>query len=213
MARILLISGYRNQTNLALKGMIGLEAMAQMSELIGEAADAKNYSSIAYDYIDQWMELGTNKEDDPPHTVLTYNDMSTHGKPLSYKLQTNKLTTFLPGLLYNLYNDRFLGLDLVPEEIYTQQSEFYPTQANKYGVPLDTRHAWTKGDWEMFAAAVASDETRDMFIQLLAKWVEETPTSRPFTDLYETDNGNRPNAIYFMARPVMGGMFALLALP
>jgi hypothetical protein len=184
-----------NQTNLALKGMIGLEAMAKMSGLIGEDADSKNFSSIAHDYIDQWMDLGTNKEADPPHTVLTYNNRSTH------------------GLLYNLYNDRFLGLDLVPEEIYTQQSEFYPTQAGKYGVPLDTRHLWTKGDWEIFAAAVASKETRDMFIQLLAKWVEETPTSRPFTDLYETDSGNAPGGIYFMARPVMGGMFALLALP
>lgn len=72
--------GDRNQTNLALKGMIGLEAMAEMSRLIGEDADAKNYSSIAHDYIEQWMELGTNKEADPPHTVLTYNNRSTHGK-------------------------------------------------------------------------------------------------------------------------------------
>lgn len=52
-----------------------------------------------------------------------------------------------------------------------------------------------------------------MFIQMLAKWVEETPTSRPFTDLYEADTGKNPSGIYFMARPVMGGMFALLALP
>jgi len=51
-----------------------------------------------------------------------------------------------------------------------------------------------------------------MFISKLATWVSETSTSRPFTDLYETSDGRHPDGIYFMARPVMGGMFALLAL-
>lgn len=45
------------------------------------------------------------------------------------------------------------------------------------------------GDWELFAAAVASASTRDMFIQLLAKWINQTPTSRPLTDLYDTVTG------------------------
>lgn len=49
------------------------------------------------------------------------------------------------GLLYNLYADRQLGLDLVPEWVYDMQSTFYPTAENKYGVPLDTRHTYTKG--------------------------------------------------------------------
>ncbi|KAH8702746.1 hypothetical protein GQ44DRAFT_753405, partial [Phaeosphaeriaceae sp. PMI808] len=51
-----------------------------------------------------------------------------------------------------------------------------------------------------------------MFIDDLANWVRETPTKLPFTDLYETDTGRHPNGIEFKARPVMGGMFALLLL-
>jgi len=38
-------------------------------------------------------------------------------------------------------------------------------------------------------------------------------TDRPFTDLYETEgDGGFPNGVYFMARPVVGGHFAFLAL-
>ncbi len=38
-------------------------------------------------------------------------------------------------------------------------------------------------------------------------------TDRPFTDLYETEGrGEFPNGLYFMARPVVGGHFAFLAL-
>ena len=93
------------------------------------------------------------------------------------------------------------------------QSNFYPTVASKYGVMLDTRHSWTKSDWEMFAAAVASESTRDMFISKLARWVGETSTDRAMTDLYDAVTGGYPaGGPNFVARPVMGGMFALLAL-
>jgi hypothetical protein len=34
---------------------------------------------------------------------------------------------------------------LVPQSVYDMQSAFYPTQLEKYGVPLDTRHSYTKG--------------------------------------------------------------------
>ncbi|KAH7083921.1 hypothetical protein FB567DRAFT_446886 [Paraphoma chrysanthemicola] len=184
-----------NQTNLALKGIIGLEAMSQMSKLINETSDSQNYTNIAHDYIKKWVDLGINKSDNPKHAVLNYNNASTH------------------GLLYNLYNDRLLDLKLVPQEVYDIQSAFYPTVKQKYGVPLDTRHPfYTKSDWEIFCAAIANDTTQKMFIDDLATWVNETPTTKPFTDLYETDDGTQPPGIDFKARPVMGGMFALLLL-
>jgi len=184
-----------NQTNLALKGIIGLEATAQIASRIGETSDAKNYSNIAHDYITKWQDLGINKADNPSHTILTYNNASTH------------------GLLYNLYNDRLVNTNLVPQSVYDMQSAFYPSVKDKYGVPLDTRNRyWTKGDWEIFCAAVASDETRDMFIGDYARWVSETPVSTPFTDLYNTNDGTHVAGIEFRARPVQGGMFALLVL-
>lgn len=54
-------------------------------------------------------------------------------------------TTSCTGLLYNLFADAQLGLNLVPQSVYDMQSNFYPTVENTYGVPLDTRHTYTKG--------------------------------------------------------------------
>ncbi|KAJ4990839.1 glutaminase [Stagonosporopsis vannaccii] len=181
-----------NQTNLALKGIIGIEAMSQLALLIGETADAETYTTIAHDYISRWQTLARDPTASPSHTMLNYANASSW------------------GLLYNLFADRLLSTHLVPQEVYDMQSAFYPTVRESYGVPLDTRHEYlTKADWEMFSAAVAADKTRDMFVRGLARWVNETRTSRPWTDLYHTGNGGFPGA-EFKARPVVGGVFALL---
>ncbi|RFU32728.1 hypothetical protein B7463_g3595, partial [Scytalidium lignicola] len=184
-----------NQTNLALKGIIAIEAMATIANLTGNSADAENYTSIAHDYISQWQTLGVAQGANPPHTTLGYGLNNTH------------------GLLYNLYADTELNLGLVPQSVYDMQSAFYPTVEDKYGVPLDTRHNYTKSDWQMFTAAIASTSTRDMFINDLAQWINETPTNGADTDLFDAQTGDWPTgAGQFMARPVVGGHFALLAL-
>ncbi|KAH8596626.1 glutaminase GtaA [Bisporella sp. PMI_857] len=185
-----------NQTNLALKGMIGIEAFAHIARAIGNTVDADNYTAIAHDYIDKWQVLGVAHDDSPPHTTLSYGKNDTH------------------GLLYNLYGDRLLDLNLVPQSVYDMQSAFYKTIAYDFGVPLDTRHNWTKSDWEMFTAAIANDDTKTLFIQRLARFVRDTPTALPFTDLYDAPSGGWPIGMgQFRARPVAGGHFALLALP
>lgn len=185
-----------NQTNLAIKGIIGLRAMADISDISGHADDASNYLDIATSYINQWQDLGINRAADPPHTTLSYGDGDSH------------------GLLYNLYANSLLGFgyDFVPKEVYDMQSAFYPTAALEYCVPLDTRHTYSKTDWQLWAAAIADDETRDDFISRIANWINITPTHRAFTDLYDCVTGNYPPGIEFTARPVQGGLFSILAL-
>lgn len=117
-----------NQTNLALKGIIGIEAMASIADLTGNTADAANFTNIAQSYISEWGRLGIATDAKPPHTTLSYGQNDTH------------------GILYNLYSDRLLGLDLVPQRIYDMQSKFYATIEQTYGIPLDTRHFYTKSD-------------------------------------------------------------------
>lgn len=92
------------------------------------------------------------------------------------------------------------------------QSDFYPTVALEYGVPLDTRHNYTKGDWELFVAAIAEQDTQELFTRDIANWINTTPTSQALTDLYDTISGDFPDT-KFVARPVVGGFFSLLALP
>lgn len=180
-----------NQTNLALKGIISLKAMGEIGTLTGNNL---TYGDTADSYLPQWVGFGLNNASDPPHTMLDYNDPDSH------------------GILYNLYADKLLSLNFVYDYIYTIQSNFYPTVADTYGVPLDTRHDWVKSDWEMFAGAIASESTRDLLIDLEVKWINETPMTTPFGDLLDGETGGYTGAD-FTARPVVGGMFALLALP
>ena len=58
----------------------------------------------------------------------------------------------------------------VPENIYTLQSEWYPQVIQRYGLPLDNHHLYTKSDWEIFAAAVSSDKTRELILDKMALW-------------------------------------------
>lgn len=100
----------------------------------------------------------------------------------------------------------------VPRHIYQKQSNWYHYVRQKYGLPLDSRHLYTKTDWEFFSMAVASEQVRSEILESVARWVNETETDRPFTDLHETEGGGGYPGIFFIARPVIGGHFAFLAL-
>lgn len=206
-----------NNTNLALKGIIGIKAMSEISELMGETEDAAYYSKIADEYIVKWEGYG----------------MARNGKyaKLAYTWEGSWTT------LYNLYADSLLCFHLpasnepaisripqkpissasspkktfVPERIYKTQSDWYHNVRQRYGLPLDSRHLYTKSDWEFFAAAVTSRSVREEIVESVAVWLNETPTDKPFTDLYDTETGDFPG-ISFFARPVVGGHFSFLAL-
>ena len=59
--------------------MIGIEAMAVISNLTGHTQEAQNYTGIANNYISQWLTLGIASNDNPPHTTLAYGQGNTHG--------------------------------------------------------------------------------------------------------------------------------------
>jgi hypothetical protein len=63
----------------------------------------------------------------------------------------------------------------------------------------------------MWVAAISSASTKTMFISKLATWIATTPTDRAFSDLQNTDTSDFWSGP-FIARPVVGGHFALLAL-
>jgi hypothetical protein len=236
-----------NQTNLALKGIVGIRAMADISDLVG-SGEGPRYRAIAEEYIEKWQEYGISRD-------------GTHAK-LAYTWYGSWTT------LYNLYADSLLCFHVtedeeqdrrsgrlgqkpigspdggasgkkgpfIPDRVYQIQSDWYHNVLQKYGLPLDSRHLYTKSDWEFFAAAVTGSETRKEILTAVARWVNETvvgmfsrfiapptklpqitdmetpETDRPFTDLYNTEGDGGFPGIYFMARPVVGGHFAFLAL-
>lgn len=79
-----------NQTNLALKGIIAIEAMASIANLTGNAADGANYTNIAHSYINQWQQLAVVPATAATlaHTSLAYGSTSSHGETRGPGLKT-----------------------------------------------------------------------------------------------------------------------------
>jgi hypothetical protein len=192
--------GYQNQTddftgfiahsvNLALKGIVGIGAMSQIAEAAGNAADAAHYVGVARDYITRWQQ----KAQDGTHLRLAYDQPGTW------------------SLKYNGYPDTLLGLHLVPDPVATEEADWYLAHRNQFGVPLDLRHSYTKTDWELWTAAWQHGDPaiRDALIDDVYLFANTSPSRVPFTDWYDTVSGRQ---VGFQARPVIGGVFALLTV-
>jgi hypothetical protein len=197
--------GFQNQTddfagliahsvNLALKGIVGVAAMAQIAGIAGNSADATRYRSLAEGFIATWL----TRAQDPSGTHLD----------LTYNADGDGAGTW--GTTYNGFADTLLGTDLVPESVRAEQAAFYPKVSNLFGLPLQVPQSYAKTDWELWTAAwLHSYPIRDELIAREYLYANTTPTRVPFGDLYDTISGQNSG---FRARPVQGGIFSLLAL-
>ncbi|KAI9692114.1 MAG: hypothetical protein M1822_006344 [Bathelium mastoideum] len=218
------------QTNLALKGIIGIKAMSELSEVIGNDKDARYYRNISEVYIKKWEKFGMSR--DGSHAKLAYDWYGSW--TTLYSLFADALLCFHPSSNFSNSSDSTnshhphdddtqsapliphsrpaITSNFIPTHIYTRQSSWYAAVHQKYGLPLDSRHLYTKSDWEFEAASVAGPKVRRQLTATVARWLNETSTDRPFTDLYETEGEGGWPGPHFMNRPVVGAHFASLAL-
>jgi hypothetical protein len=206
-------------TNLALKGIIGIKAMSELAEVLGESSDAKYYRNISNTYIKEWEVQGMSR--DGGRAKLAYDWYGSW--TTLYSLYADAILCFHPSLNATPAAIEANGQgpqtpifpvagkkdkeNFIPDHIYTAQSRWYETVMQKYGLPLDSRHLYTKSDWEFQAAAVAGKKTRSQILDRVATWLNETSTDRPFTDLYKTEgDGGFPGPDFF-ARPVVGSKY------
>jgi Domain of unknown function (DUF5127)/Domain of unknown function (DUF4965)/Domain of unknown function (DUF1793)/Domain of unknown function (DUF4964) len=193
--------GYQNQTddftgfiahsaNLALKGIVAIGAMSQIAAAAGNTTDAAHYLGIARDYIAQWQTKAT---DTTGQLKLAYD------RPGTWSLK------------YNGFADTLLGLNLIPAAVTAEEGNWYLKHRNQFGTPLDLRHSYTKADWALWTAAWQHDHpsVRDAFVNDVFDFVTSSGSRVPFTDLYDTISARQSG---FQARPVVGGIFSLLAL-
>nr|GAT54330.1 predicted protein [Mycena chlorophos] len=179
-----------NQTNLAIKGIVGIGAMAEIHKLLGNTKQSANYTNIVKSYVPQFLNFATSKTG--PHLTLAYNQDDTW------------------GLTYNLFGDKLMKLNIFNESLYEMQTAWYASHFNQYGVPLDTRHTYTKSDWQLWTASWVTNTTvRDQFITAVKNFVSDGKFGEPFSDWYDTISGQQSG---FQARPVVGGHLALLVL-
>ncbi|KAL5508747.1 hypothetical protein ACEPAG_4726 [Sanghuangporus baumii] len=181
-----------NQTNLILKGIIGIGAMAKISQYGGRSDDQSRYDTIAKQYVQQWTNLASASD----RLVLNFGSGSS-------------------GLIYNLYADKLVQLNLIDSSVYSLQTSFYKQQTSlwKYGIPLDNSNvsSITRSDWMMFAASSAFDTTvRDAMISQVWEYASaNSDQNLPFPISYHPDSGSW---IAGQNSPAQGAMFAPLAL-
>jgi hypothetical protein len=172
-----------HNSNLSIKAIEALAAYANLAQLLGHDDAAKNYNLAAKAMADKWVAMA--REGD--HYKLAFNSPGTWSQK------------------YNLVWDQILGYNLFPESVRETELSFYLGKINVYGLPLDNRADYTKLDWSVWTATLASNAHEfDALIDPIYRWMNETPTRVPLTDWYDTKTGKQ---IGFQARSVVGGVF------
>ncbi len=179
-----------NQTNLAIKSAVGMVAYGKM---FSDPFFVANGTALA----DAIYASGLGTDADKSHFVLSYHDSDTWSG------------------CYNLFSDKLFGFDLFPSAAYEMQTAWLRGEARvgAAGVPLDSRVAWTKSDWNMFLAAVASDDdVAGQYINDLHAYASNGLNTVPFGDRYWVEGNAAGHFFNIKNRPTVGGHFAPMAM-
>ncbi|KAH9050589.1 hypothetical protein EDB84DRAFT_1555238 [Lactarius hengduanensis] len=155
-----------NQTNLAIKGIIAIKAMSQLSSFVDKTTDFDKYS---VDYI-----LASLRSMEEPCTVGDEHLLGVYGNMSSWTLG------------YNLFADVWLNTSVVESSVYDGQSSFvYNLSLDPffpYGMPsVDNLSSNTstltnvvRYDWSLFVTAMTPNQ--DLRTKLISMIYDTHPT-------------------------------------
>ncbi|KAI8993903.1 DUF1793-domain-containing protein [Trametes punicea] len=183
-----------NMTNLAIKGIIGIKAMAEISRALGQDLDAQQYDGHAAALAGSWQSLAMSA--DQTHLLGTYGNQQSW------------------ALMYNIYADRLLGTGIVSQSLLQTQTAFYQNlldSALPFGLPLDsTIGDVTSAAWQLFTAATCQDDdVRNSLVNGVWARANDNLTTGAFADQYNAQSGE---ILGGTAGPAVGAMFAIMAL-
>lgn len=182
-----------NNTNLGAKGIVALQAFGELCKIVEPTnPECEKYFIQSESFVATWKSYGV--EASPlKHYKIAFD------VPNSYSLKYNLVWTQLLDLKQgNLWND-----------VITDEIAYYKTKSNKFGVPMDMRHAYVKSDWLCWAATMSSNQEDFHFLfDPMFDMLNSTSSREPFTDLYDTNNALITFSEGFIARPVIGGLFS-----
>ena len=173
--------------NLSLKAIMGLRGMAIIMKMLRKHKKAAFYKKAAEDMAAIWMNTALNEDGttnlafDQPHTF---------------------------SMKYNMVWDKLWGTKLFSQKFMDAELAAGKTHFNVYGMPLDNRTDYTKSDWLVWVASMASTKKTFMeFVAPLWRAYDESPSRVPMTDWYDTVTGR---IVGFQHRTVQGGLFMRL---
>ncbi|KAH9021636.1 hypothetical protein EDB84DRAFT_1580787 [Lactarius hengduanensis] len=186
-----------NQTNLAIKGIIAIEAMSKMSSVVKQTADADEYSNIATRLNSQWRSLALDSDQ---HLLAAYGQVGSW------------------TLGYNLFADVWLGTRVVKSSVFDGQSSFIgnltlTSSFSNFGMPVDSLTGDTSvavSSWNLFVAAMSSNQDlRTNLISRVHNRASFNTSTGVFPLSYDSTQGT---AILGVASPAQGAMYAPLVL-
>jgi hypothetical protein len=172
-----------HNANLSIKAILAIAAAGDLAKRRGDAGEAARLRTVVVGMVAKWDEAAK----DGDHYRLAFDKAGTWSQK------------------YNLVWDTLLGYQLFPDHVRRRELAQYKTRQNTYGLPLDNRADYTKGDWIVWTATL-SETPADFatFIKPLYAFLDETPDRVPFSDWYSTTSGLKRG---FQARSVVGGVF------
>ncbi|KAF8885594.1 hypothetical protein BD779DRAFT_1646537 [Infundibulicybe gibba] len=184
----------QNNPNLAIKGIIGVRTMGEISKIVGQTNDSSHFKDQASAMLQDWEN----------RAIPSNHIASVYGQPASW------------GLIYNLFSDRLLKLNFITQKIYSDQTNFYATQiptAENFGLPYDSDTIdEVKSHWTMLTAATTTDNgTRDDLVSLVHTRAWLNNSTLPFLTDYNAVSGVATGT-GGKSSPAQGAIFAPLAL-
>lgn len=174
---------FAHNANLSIKAILGVASYGRLADMLGKKDIAKKHINAAKDMATEWEKIAN----DGDHYKLTFDKSGTWSQK------------------YNLVWNKILNMNIFPDSIADIEIKYYLTKQNKFGLPLDSREAYTKTDWIIWTATLAQDKgTFEEFVKPVRKFMNESVERVPMSDWVFTD---RPNMRGFQARSVVGGYY------
>lgn len=175
--------------NLSLKAIMGLQGMSMIQNMLGNAEKSAYYRTEAEKMAANWMNTALNEDGS---TRLAFDQPDTY------------------SMKYNMVWDKVWNSGLFTQEFMDGELANNMKHFNKYGMPLDSRADYTKSDWLVWTASMASsDKVFAEFVAPLWKAYNESPSRVPMTDWYDTVSSRW---VSFRHRTVQGGLFMRLLM-